>query len=346
MTTIKTTAVRLLWPVIKKPWTSPTMEFRYGLWRGLSALIAEDGRQLGEESTRPFYLNHHIPAETRNCKYAGSREGLAINVSALQLAMAHFDDALGIIGAVRQLHIEKSGGRLKQNEPLGLWDLHILSRACLALIAFKIRSRRERNHSDIVSNDLKSQYQFVSGVFMICRHMMSNAYVAIQKNNTLTAQELYSYADDNGIFKSPNGMVCAGAPKAIHAFLHLCVMGEVLGSKEPKADGPSILKNHIAHIDDWYQYALSCIALDFIVEKEIVRRKMAGDSDHSVSLRKIEKIHQDAMDYSHRNLRLDDDIEADDIEKEILRRQNAILDLLGKPTIREIPEKLILERFA
>ena len=66
------------------------MEFRYGLWTGVSALMGEDGRQLGEHNTRPLVFNREIPAEVHACKYKGSRYGREINISALRVAMRHF----------------------------------------------------------------------------------------------------------------------------------------------------------------------------------------------------------------------------------------------------------------
>ena len=69
--------------VLQAPWASPLMEFRYGVWVGVSGLMGVDGRQLGEANTRPIVFNRDIPAEVQVCKYAGTRYGKEINISCL-----------------------------------------------------------------------------------------------------------------------------------------------------------------------------------------------------------------------------------------------------------------------
>ena len=59
----------LLRQVLQAPWASPLMEFRYGIWVGVSGLMGVDGRQLGEANTRPVVFNRNIPAEVQSCKY-------------------------------------------------------------------------------------------------------------------------------------------------------------------------------------------------------------------------------------------------------------------------------------
>ena len=63
----------LLRQVLQAPWASPLMEFRYGIWVGVSGLMGVDGRQLGEANTRPVVFNRNIPAEVQSCKYKGTR---------------------------------------------------------------------------------------------------------------------------------------------------------------------------------------------------------------------------------------------------------------------------------
>jgi len=188
------------------------METRYGLWNGVSALFSQSGRQLGEENTRPFILNHHVPAQTIDCKYEGSRAGRAINMSALRIAMTNFDAALAITAAVRDFHAEKIGQK-SDSAKLG----------SIALIAYQHRFTPANGLAPapdaIVPDALASQYQFISGVFMICREMMKCGDATIAKNNVTSAAQLYSYADEKEIFISYNGMACAGSTKKIMEFL-------------------------------------------------------------------------------------------------------------------------------
>ena len=97
----------LIRPWLKTPWTCPYMEFRYGLWTGISGLMGEDGRQLGEANTKPAVYMKDIPAETLTCKYEGTRYGQLINISALRVAMKHFYDASAITVSVRDYHMAR-----------------------------------------------------------------------------------------------------------------------------------------------------------------------------------------------------------------------------------------------
>jgi len=135
---MKAIGKKLLRGFVKAPWESELMEFEHGLWRGVSPLYTESGRQLGEENTRPFLFNDHIPAKTIQCKYEGSRAGCPINMSALKIAMTNFDATLDITKAVIRYHARaaKSAGISSRG---GVWDLYIVSLASIALIAYRVR---------------------------------------------------------------------------------------------------------------------------------------------------------------------------------------------------------------
>ena len=137
------------------------MEFRYGLWRGVSPLMSESGRQLGEENTRPFLFNDHLPAETLTCKYEGSRNGRLINISALRIAMAHFEPALVLTANVTNYHMRRAYPSTPGQRP-GLWDLYAIARASIALIAYRTRRGGRGRSRPAVPDTLTSQYQFIS----------------------------------------------------------------------------------------------------------------------------------------------------------------------------------------
>lgn len=305
------------------------MEFHYGLWNGVSALYSDSGRQLGEENTRPFALNHHVPAETIRCKYKGSRESRLINMSALRIAMQNFDGALAITGLVGRFHLS----RTLNAGPIGIWDLYIMARASIALIAYQKRFNGKRigqaNVPSAVSDALTSQYQFISGVFMICRHMMENADPAIASNAPITADALYDYADRHGIFISFNDMACAGSTKKIMEFLEFC--NTVAGQS---ADQDFALHDIVKEPENWYQYALATIDLDCFIE-------------HERSLQNSAQIYQDVG--AHVRRLIDAPPQANKVlsfEQGALMRQNKILELLGRTSIKRLPAKHIGARLS
>lgn len=311
------------------------MEFHYGPWLGVSALFSESGRQLGEENTRPFVLNHHLPAETIACKYEGSRNGRSINISALRTAMQNFDGALAITNAVQSYHVRKKGNQ----EPLGLWDLYILSRASVALVAYSMRRHGKADANAQVSDALTSQFQFISGVFMICRHMMENGNGLISQNRRMSAQELFDYADNNGIFISFNGMACAGSSKKILEFLEFCSDSSLEFDERFQAfDGV------IDDPDNWYRYALATIELDCFVEQERLRRldQEQSQPDHiraAMIYDSIGEYVQSLMESSA----LDEECYTS-FEDGALARQNRILEILGWKPIRRLSAKHVNAR--
>jgi hypothetical protein len=324
-----------LWPVLPKPWNSQDMEFHYGLWLGVSALFSESGRQLGEENTRPFVLNHHLPAETIACKYEGSRNGRSINMSALRTAMQNFGAALAITKAVQSHHIS----RKDKQEPLGLWDLYILSRASIALIAYSVRCRAENRANGSVSDALTSQFQFISGVFMICRHMMENANSLISQNQPMSAQSLFDYADSNGIFISFNGMACAGSTKKILEFLEFCNDSSL---DVDDCDGP--LDGIVSEPGNWYQYALATIEFDCFIEQERMRRL---DQEQSRPDRiRAAMIYEAVGDYVQSLMESSGlcQMRHTSFEDGALARQNRILDILGRKRIRKLPPRHVMTR--
>jgi len=332
--------------VLQAPWASPIMEFRYGVWVGVSGLMGVDGRQLGEANTRPLIFNRDIPAEVQVCKYEGTRYGKEINISALRVAMQHFYDAASITVAVREYHMKRLGKPV--SEVPGAWDLYVISRAAVALISYRYRYGKTPLREEI-PNDLSSLYKLVTGVFVIFREMTRVAYPGVKENKPFTGQELYKYADSNYMFNSAENMVCAGSVAKITEFLELAVQGKAHKNGDKLAlkgeDGHlSFLQNYVADLDGWYNYALRVIEMDHFIELEVIDRKIAenpADAEKEMGARDIwaaqhayfiELIGKSALKFPS------------DFKTGTLHRQNAILDGLEWPNIKHITEKVINQR--
>lgn len=337
--------------VLKAPWASPLMEFRYGVWVGVSGMMGEDGRQLGEANTRPVVFNRDIPAEVQTCKYKGTRYGKTINISALRVAMQHFYDVASITVAVRNYHMRQIGKPI--SDMPGAWDLYIIARAAVALISYRYRYGKTPLN-EMIPNDLSSLYKLVTGVFVIIREMTRSAYSPIQDNKIFTGQELYSYADENYMFNSAENMVCAGSVAKITEFLELTIEGKAHANADNLAleeddDDLAFLRNYVPDLDGWYRYALLTIELDHYIELEVMNRQIADNPATAEKQMAIRDIYAAQHAYFVELMRrLDVDENAfklsSDFKVDTLQRQNAILDCLKLSPIKHIPEKVIMSR--
>ena len=322
------------------------MEFKYGLWTGISAIFGEDGRQLGEGNTRPLVFNHHVPAEVHACKYKGTRYNKLINISALRVAMNHFYETSAITVAVRDYYMSRINK--PPTERPGIWDLFVISRASLGLIGYRYR-RGLVPVDAVLPNDLSSQYKLVTGVFVICREMTLAAYPGVTRNQPLSTQELYDYADAEYLFRSDNGMVCAGSTRKIMEFIDFANLGRSHPeSAKLNLDGEddhlSLLRSFVSDLDDWYRYTLLTIELDYYTEIEILRRKLAGDPEDKAQLQQVLELRTAQYAYWIELLGELDDYSTESFEAGVLDRQNAILALLNRPSIDGIPEKVLNAR--
>ena len=336
----------LLRQVLQAPWASPLMEFRYGVWVGVSGLMGEDGRQLGEANTRPITFNRDIPAEVQACKYKGTRYGKDINISALRVAMQHFYDAASITVAVREYHMKQIGKSV--SDVPGAWDLYVISRAAVALISYRYRYGKTSLDEDI-PNDLSSLYKLVTGVFVIFREMTRAAHAGIEENKPFSGKELYNYADVNDMFSSAENMVCAGSVAKITEFLELAIQGKshANGGKlalKGEDDYLAFLRNYVSDLEGWYSYALQTIELDHFIELEVIDREIAENPAAAEKQTTVRNIFAAQHDYF---VELMGDIALEfpsDFKAGALHRQNAILDGLKFPRIKHIPEKVINQR--
>jgi len=324
------------------------MEFRYGLWTGISGLMGEDARQLGEANTKPAVFMKDIPAETLACKYDGTRYGQLINISALRVAMRHFYDASAITVSVRDYHMARI------NQPAdtvpGGWDLYVISRAAIALISHQYRyDYGQARTEDEISNDISSLYKLVTGVFVICREMMRVAHPAIVNNTPISSQDLYAFADENYIFRSDNQMVCAGSTTKIIEFLDFANLGRQhpQSSKLPldgETDHLALLGSIVEDVDSWYHYALLTVELDHYIELKALRQKLEDEPEIRDQTKASLEICEAQYAYWQELLGEEGEYENRSFEQGVLERQNAILKVLKRPPLKTIPAKMLHAR--
>lgn len=322
------------------------MEFRYGLWTGISALYGEDERQLGENNTRPLVFNRHVPAEVYPCKYKGSRNGSLINISALRVAMSHFYEATAITVAVRDYHMAQINKPV--SEIPGIWDQYLISRASLALIAHRYRMDK-RSPDERLPNNIASQYKLVTGIFVICREMTNAAYPASGRNDPIGAEDLYAYADDQRLFQSDSGMACAGSASKITEFLEFANLGRNHPARaklplEKPDDHLALLRTFVSDLESWYNYTLLTIELDYFTEMEILRRKIAASPHEAAKLQTVLDIYSAQNAYWLSLIGARGGLDGLSFEEGVLERQNAILALLERAPIKSVPEKVIHAR--
>lgn len=322
------------------------MEFRYGVWTGISGLMGEDGRQLGEANTKPTIFNRGIPAEVHACKYKGSRFDQLINVSALRVAMRHFYEASAITVAVRDYHMAQTN-RPASAVPGG-WDLYVISRAAVALICHHYRYG-DADLNEKIPNDISSLYKLVTGIFVICREMMKVAHPAAERNEPISSEDLYQFADDNHIFRSDNQMVCAGSTSKIIEFLDFANLGRAHPQGEKLQldrgdDHLSLLGSFVEDLESWYHYSLLTVEFDHYIELETLRRKIEDHPELEAETQPVLDICTAQHKYWIELLGDREDFASTSFDQGVLERQNAVLATLKRAPVKAIPKKMINSR--
>lgn len=242
---INTFGVKTVSPWFPAPFEQDFMEFKYGVWDGISTCFTEDGRQLGEDNAGPPLRQQNVPTEYQIARHKDSRNGLTMNVSALRDVMQHWNEAISLILANRELLMSK----YNYTSALSLIQLQLLSKLAVALPAYMVRANKQG-----IDRDLSAMFSIVTGVFMIVEKMISEAEVWLDRATHRSAEELYEYADLNGVFISDHGNVCGGAKSKIIEMIDLMIHGTTEDSKY--ADGSRALETRAIDCDRFFAYAI------------------------------------------------------------------------------------------
>lgn len=245
------------------PYLDPNMEFRYGVWGGISSIHCEDGRQLGENNTEPYGLKEAIDTEYRPCKFDDSRNGGVMNMSALHAMMTLWDDALDI-SRVLQRAFEQKYQADEAGAPATVVELYLLAKIATCLPAWLVRRRGSQWSDGRLDNRIAAQFQLISGVFMIGRHMQEIGEAGLQADLRMSALELFNYADEHGIFISPDGQVCGGSRKKIIEFLELLLSRSDQRGWNSNCDAwfKTLFGNNGEHLSSYQDYADTAIRME------------------------------------------------------------------------------------
>lgn len=219
---VRNACIRLSGWVLPPPYYDPKMEFRYGVWGGVSSMHCRYGRQLGENNVVPHRLKETMPTELQVFRNGGSRDGRYFNKSALRHAMRNWDPAMALIGDMRREYLRRRGS---VGEPLGLFDVYTLAKLCVCLPAWQTRQRHAPLKDRRLDPVIATVFQLTAGMFMVIRKMLARGEPGLDASSRMTPEELYDYADHHGVFLSPNGHACGGSRRKIIELMDFLITG-------------------------------------------------------------------------------------------------------------------------
>ena len=254
---VKNTVAKLVSRVRRPPYKTDTMEMDYGMWRGLSSIHCRQGRQIGEENTEPKVLRERFPTEYRVSNLPGSRAGRRINLATLRSVMQGWTDAMELVMALRQRYVEvlpSPAGRMP------VYDTFIFSKYAVGFAAYLSRRGTRQLEDGEVPVPIANEVKLVAGMFMIVQHMLDFGEEPRAPDAVMTGVELYDYADQNGVFISPSGHVCAGSQSKITELLDCVVEGG--DAYQPFGEAVSAVLHEAGSLDRALRYGFASLQLE------------------------------------------------------------------------------------
>ncbi len=257
---VQIVANRFLATFVPPPYKQNEMEFVYGLWEGISAIHCDDGRQLGEGNAGPGRFKESIPTNYRVGNLDGSRSGMMINMTALHNMMKLWDDAIDILMFMRTQYLKHYG---IPDGKLTVYQVYIFAKICVAVPAYLARRKNSPVGDGEITTKIAAQFQLISGVFMIMRKMIEKGEPWLSASTCFDAEQLYDYADKNGVLVSREGYACGGATRKIVELLRLSVEGS------PKHGVDQVLPEELEGLSDqmenFFHYANDTIEIELAV---------------------------------------------------------------------------------
>jgi hypothetical protein len=254
-------AVRLYALFRPPPHRRPNMEFEFDVWNGISTFYASTGRQIGESNTGPAFHREVTETEQKITKFADSRYGRHINVTALRYVIPVWDDVLQFTTLLRNHFIQRHGVSSGGMNPR---QSYVFSKMGAGYVAFLARRRRHPLKNGTLTPTLTGFFTLAVGPFMVVRALMEMGDLTALEESTFSAEAWYALADRSGSLLAGINRACAGTKKMITEFVDVAINGSYdkpLTSVE--AD------RAFACVDDWgafYQYLYASSRLELLIK--------------------------------------------------------------------------------
>lgn len=255
--------------VTAPPYLDAKMELRHTLWEGISSIHCHDGRQLGENNVAPEIYRENIPTRTQVCPHSNPDSSLLMNVSALESMMKNWAGATNFVLYLRNEFTKKYS--IKNNN-FSVYDTYLFAKFCVCLPIFQVRHKPAIIQDGEVDVLVATQFQLISGMFMVVRKMIENGESWLNELTHKDAETFFDYADENQVFVTDRGFICAGSKRKIVEFMHLVIQPENLEIDEKWL--PEIKKQLPASLDDYFAYYEAGVAMELVVK--LVKNLFAG----------------------------------------------------------------------
>lgn len=201
------------------------LELVVPVYRVAHPTLDSEGRQVGEANVFPAPLRLDVPTEWRECQHAGSRfqDAQPMNVSALRSMVRHWKPAMALLSRLRAVYLRRC--------PLAgrgwtVGEMQRLTGFVLAAPAWLLMQAGSPVANGALDPMLSSLYRVVDGVRMVMHRMLftDDHEASRPPSTTITADEIYAYAERNTAFLSDHG-VCAGPKLMIQELLRVLCDG-------------------------------------------------------------------------------------------------------------------------
>lgn len=254
-------AVRLYALFRLPPHRRPNMEFELDVWNGISSFYASTGRQIGENNTGPTFHKKMTETEHKIAKFAGSRYGRHINVTALRYVIPVWDDVLQFTTLLRNHFIQRHGMSSGAMNPR---QSYVFSKMGAGYLAFLARRRRRPLKNGTVTPTLTGFFTLAVGPFMVVRALMEMGDLTALEDSAFSAEVWYALADRSGSLLAGINRACAGTKKMITEFVDVAVNG----SYDKPLTSVEAYRT-FACVDDWgafYQYLYASSRLELLIK--------------------------------------------------------------------------------
>lgn len=254
---------------LSQEFTGHTLELGYlelviPMFRIAHPMLDSEGRQVGEANVFPKQLRLDIATNWRTCIYPGSRylDPRPMNVTALKSMRSYWPQIMRALQVIRNAYLQRYP---RQGTAWSVCGLETLASLVLAVPTYQLLRHPARVANGALHPALASMFRVTDGLRVVLRQMVfvPLGEATISPHKTITAQEIFDYAERNFAFASEHG-VCAGPKVMIDEFLNLLVHGTLPKNLE---DAPldTEVREALAAIDSAFTYGLYGLQIHTVV---------------------------------------------------------------------------------